>query len=521
MTRRWRTPDDASAPTLPAPTLPVATGRAVPGDEGLAILFVLMCVMISMALTLGLLGVLLSELAPTVHQRKSARTIAASQAGLQAGLAMIRTASTTTAGVGTFGDRQKLPCYTAGSPLTGSVGGIAGNLAYSVQVRYYTMDPANQTAAWRNSNALTCTPGAGTAVTPLYALVQAAATGDSVGPLGATWGNRSSEIVYTFNRTDQAFLGGLIHTGRGTTSTDLCWQAPSATPAAGQTITLATCVPGKDTQTFSYRSDYTIVLSGTQSATTPPSGGMCVYGTPSPASLTFQSCSSPVPWQQKWSYNDDGQLEGVRSDMSSLSGYCIGTGGVYTVGRTLTVEACGMEWNPEATVGAGASGTATSQLINYSEYGRCLDVTNQNVNYAWLIDYPCKQDPTRPVTWNQRFIWDSGTTKQIQTNPGSLYCLTTAASAGGYVLVKPCVNGQANQQWTMYGDTGNRTTSYTVVDTNGRCLSLGPPGTTSGSLSQWSSITADVCDGSLKQMWNAPRLPIGGTLGGEREPTTG
>jgi hypothetical protein len=66
-----------------------------------------------------------------------------------------------------------------------------------------------------------------------------------------------------------------------------------------------------------------------------------------------------------------------------------------------------------------------------------------------------------------------------------------------------------------------RSTAYTVVDSNGRCLSLGAPGTTSGYLSAWSSIRADACDGSFKQKWNAPPLPVGGNLANERETTGG
>ncbi len=183
-------------------------------DEGVALLFVLLCVLISTGLTVGLLGVLLGELAPTVHERKSARTIAASQAGLQAGLAAVRAATTVTPGVGTMGDRAKLPCL-ATTPLTGTVGGTPGALAYEVRIRYYTIDPSGQSNTWRSasSNQVTCTPGAGTATTPLYALVESRATGDSAGaPLGPTWGDRSSEVVYSLNRTDQAFLGGLILT---------------------------------------------------------------------------------------------------------------------------------------------------------------------------------------------------------------------------------------------------------------------------------------------------------------------
>ena len=37
----------------------------------------------------------------------------------------------------------------------------------------------------------------------------------------------------------------------------------------------------------------------------------------------------------------------------------------------------------------------------------------------------------------------------------------------------------------------------------------------------WSSIVAAACDGSYGQKWNAPPLPAGGNLSGERETTGG
>lgn len=47
------------------------------------------------------------------------------------------------------------------------------------------------------------------------------------------------------------------------------------------------------------------------------------------------------------------------------------------------------------------------------------------------------------------------------------------------------------------------------------------PGPAANYLSAWSSITANTCDGSYGQKWNAPPLPAGGNLSGERETTGG
>jgi Tfp pilus assembly protein PilX len=500
-------------------------------DTGIAMFFVLTCMLVTSVLTVGLLGVLLSELAPTAYERKSERTIAGSQAGLQAGVAAVKQSWTTTSGSTRNGDITKLPCYDANHPLVGEVGGLdAGQdpVSYQVQISYYTVNPSGQSDSWRAANAIQCTGRSGTNRIPVYALVQSLGSA-SVATVPAGWGDRSSEMVYLLNRTDQAVLGGPIHSDLIATNTkNLCWQAASYPASVGTTIRLATCVSGSDAQKWSYRNDYSIVLSATQStATSPPSGGLCIASTGTGTNVTaisLQSCVSGN-WRQLWAYDDGGQFQGVNSTKTALSNKCLTTNDSWAVGATLTVADCNYpvdNWTPDATVGAGAAGVLTQQLINYGEYGRCLDITNWNLSATWLIDYPCKQDPTSSVGWNQRWIWDSPSTRQVQSNTSSgLYCLTAPSSAGAYVVVRPCDNTRADQRWTMLGDTGNRSTSYTIVDGYGRCLALGAAGPGRPDLSSWSSITSAACDGSFQQKWNAPPLPAGANVIGERETTGG
>ncbi len=552
-------------------------------------LVVVCCFMVAGGLSVALLGVLFSEVQPTSYERESERTIAGSQAGLQVGLASIRQSWTGTSGSMLVGDRTKLPCYSQAAPLLGQVGALDASQApvnYMVRVQYFGIDPSGQSAAWRAANELICTPGSGTAVTPVYALVQSTGYAASAGR-PATWGDRSSEVVYAFTRTDQAILGGLIHTDLRTASTTtLCWTAASYPATTGTKVNLATCSTGNPAQTWSYRTDYSIALSATQSSANPPTGGLCVstdltgattststatvtpapvtsttyatstytftngagkiktgtatstgttVTTPAPTTttsvstvggtvngLSLQPCQAGV-WTQLWAYDDGGNFRGVNQTKTSLSNQCISSGGTYAAGAMLTLQTCGyFTWTPDATVGAGAAGTLTGQVVNYGEYGRCLDVTEFNLNATYLINYPCKQDPTSAVGWNQRWVWDGAGTRQFVSNtPSGRYCLTTPASSGGYVVVRACDSTRADQRWTMTGATGVRSTAYTVVDSNGRCLSLGAPGTTSGYLSAWSSIRADACDGSFKQKWNAPPLPVGGNLANERETTGG
>jgi Tfp pilus assembly protein PilX len=717
-------------------------------DAGAALLLVVMCMLVAMMLSTALLGVITSELHPTSYEAKAARTIDAAEAGLQAGTGVLRAASSTVAGVGQVGDLSKLPCASTSSPITGTVGGVSAGAgaAYSLTIRYFTIDPSGQTAAWRDAHALACTSGLGPSVVPLYALLQSSGTATSTGGLSAALGNRSLEMVYELRNTDQATLGGQIHTGASTGYPDMCWTAPSATPSAGAHLTLSTCVTGAPQQMFAYRTDYSLVLAGTQSAS--GTGGMCVsqdapagvlsyddlvtsrannlsgvgglaagaagplvggsaavlngttgyYNTvksePSPGPqpftvstwlkttaggmvmqfndqatgqssgtydrslymnptghiifgvwlgsakiltstaaytdgnwhhvaasigsggeklyvdgalvksdatvrsaqsytgywhlgwarksgwpdipsseywngslahvavwssqltdaqvaglktatsdaderttviglaprsywpLTTPATTLDLTWQacdalnhEKWSYNDSGRFEALKSDGTALSGLCV-VGSTPTIsGGPLVISSCGMEWRPDAAVGAGAAGAATQQLINYSQYGRCLDVTGQNVNATWMIAYPCKQDPSHPVTWNQRFVWDSAGTHVLRTTtPSGLYCLTDPGTIGGLVVIQVCAAGRTDQVWMMNVDTGNRTTSYTVVSAAGRCLDLGAP-RGSGGVTQWSSIVVDVCDGTLEQKWNAPPLTDEGGNHNQRETT--
>jgi len=500
-------------------------------DSGVAMFFVIACMVISAGLTVGLLGVLLSELVPTAYERKSERTIAASQAGLQTGLAAVKQAWTTTTGSTRNGDVSRLPCYGTSNPLLGQTVGLDARqnaVSYQVTVSYFTVNPSGQTDTWRAANALPCTSGSGPTGVPVYALVQALGS-TQANLVPSTWGNRSSEAVYMLNRTDQAVLGGPIHSDLiATTTKDLCWQASTYPASVGTTVQLATCVAGNAAQTWSYRSDYSIVLSATQDMTTsPPSGGLCIASTGTGSSVTdvsLQSCVSGT-WRQLWAYDDSGQFQGVNPPVASLSGKCLTTNNVWALGTILTVANCNSpvdNWTPDATVGAGAAGAPTQQLINYGEYGRCLDISNWNLNTTWLIDYPCKQDPTSSVGWNQRWIWDSASTRELQSNTSSgLYCLTTSTTLGAYVVVRACDSSRTDQRWTMLGDTGNRSTSYTIVDAYGNCLSLGPAGPGRPDLSSWSSITVDTCDGTYKQKWNAPPLPAGANVVGERETTGG
>ena len=722
-------------------------------DAGVGMLQVVLVLLVTATMSVAVLGTVVGQVVPTAAERARVRSVSAADGGLEAGLAVVRSATATVPGVGEVGDLGRLPCTTAALPLRLAGGAApasdgAASTASAVVVRYFLDDPAQQPETWRAANAMPCTVGTGLLQAPAYALVQSVATTTGTDRLPADWTDRSVEVVYTFNRTDAATAGGQVKVGAYSASSDLCWTAPTSTPAAGSVPALQPCDGADDRQQWAFRDDYSVVLGPTQSAPTGVYDGMCLTAEPrgredltdhglagaalTPSSTTavttellgpvagsaraFSGTSSwlasfvpaPAPaevtvsawfrttsrsgtvvgfggdpgttgttpdrllwldsagrlvwgvspsaehtvtstagyadgtwhhvaasvgpagtllyvdgaqvagdswttagttagywhvgwggelaagwlqapsnpyWQgglahvavverqlaasevaslataatwdaqqaaltalaprsswplggswedpavflatcdggahQKWAYNDGGRIEVARPDASRLSGGCV-TPVALAAGSALTMAAdCGtaQEWTPSSTVGAGAAGDVTGQLVNFGEYGRCLDVTNQDVGWPYLIDFPCKADPTQPVRWNQRFTVDAQTGQIVTPSPSGSYCLRTASAAGGYVLTVPCSLSDPAQRWTRNGSTGFRLTAYTIVDADGRCLSLGPPGAASGGLAQWSSIVAAACDGSRVQKWNAPPQLAGAGVAGYRETT--
>jgi hypothetical protein len=179
-------------------------------------------------------------------------------------------------------------------------------------------------------------------------------------------------------------------------------------------------------------------------------------------------------------------------------------------------------FSPDKAVGAGMASAANGQLVNYNQFGRCMDVTGGKVNYGYLIAWPCKQDPNPAnVSWNQRWATPAliaandgkstnTATGTITTTPSTTYCLTSpfSGAAGQYVQTLSCT-GASNQKWTVYGKTNSYATSYQIMDSSGLCLT---PRDATFSPPDWfqtvnyiSKIYVEPCDGSTLQKWNADK----------------
>jgi hypothetical protein len=530
------------------------------GEDGFALVFSLLLIMIIAAVSIGVAGLIYSQTQPTQFARKNVRTVNAASAGTQVVLDKLRAANdgagngklTLIPCAGATGAQFKFGPTTAnvpGATYTGAVSNNPGSLTYNSSVAYLTQDPAayepggtagNTTYAqfltWLQSNALSCPLSA----VPSYAFIQSTGLGAAVPGLQASQGNRSQHSIYQFATINTNIVGGRIIELNSNPA--MCIQARTASPNPGDGIDVAPCQAfGTQTQMFQYRNDLTIYYSGDTTK------NLCIQKPSSGNTPTFQTCvtdgtSSTYPYAsgqqvQEWGFNDSGHFAAALSDgtvTNGSGGTCLDPSGATSTSQPtttvalVTVSCDGVTfgytaWNPDPQVGAGKAGgnttglpgTPTQQYVNYQEFGRCLDVTGQNVNADHLIDYPCKQAPNSgTLTWNQLWTWtavSSGYGKFYTTYSGTQYCLTAPASPSIYITTTPCGGSVPNNQlWRPTGNTGSYTTSYLLqsksyVDSSGNPECMAASTLPSGDLTTGSSnIVVLPCSGSLAQKWNAP-----------------
>ncbi len=501
------------------------------GDQGAAMLIALMSMMVLTTLSLMALGVFLAQVSPSQFQDKNERTINSAEAGLEAALGAIRNAVSPdpTAAGAVLGDRGKLPCWT---DYAGQVGGTDRTRSWTATVRYYVQDPAGRDDAWRAANDLQCdSTRGGTPVTPNYALVQSIGSEDALPGKPARLGNRQLETIYTFRLTDQNVSGGAIEIN------GMCFDAGSGAPAIGTAAKVKNCAPGTAPQMWAFRTDFTIQLTATQTASSVL--GLCLSADPGllgallDVNVTMQTCD-PTDAKQRWGIGDARELFGRLTQSRSIR-WCLTAPGTDGANLKANTTSCPQAL-PEPAVGAGGAGTTSNnidgvplQWVNYKEFGRCLDITD------WIVDpapypagrpseiaYPCKQDPMRDSHpdaqpgWNEVFTYTSVNghfylNKAAGAGPPSnpanpQFCMRSANVAGAYVTFTACTPATttANLKWTVNRDTGAANTNYTIVDNYGRCLAVGPQNLAYPASYRYSSIVTATCDGSMGQKWNAP-----------------
>jgi Tfp pilus assembly protein PilX len=525
-------------------------------DDGSGLILVFLVMLISSALSLVLLEGAVSMAKQTSANNKRVTSLSAAQAGLDAGLGQIRDAYNVLTNTG---DVSTIPCTITGAQVGGtntpSQGTTTGS--YTVAVSYFSSDPTAQSDLWRtnSSNQINCPNGGHPDKVPSFALIKSTGVSAAGKP-------RTVQSTYIFTTTNQNISGGLIHAYNDGSAAfvDLCPDAGSAHPAVGDNVTMQPCDQNDPGQQWAYQSDLSFLLTSTTNDTG-TKAPMCIQGAGSPSAakgtlLKMAACSGqpltcagvpcPVTIQQQFSFDDSAHFRNTYNSSPghpTLAGYCWTQTSVNTAGTTLQLtDGCGgyatnNTWRPVPAVGAGMSGVATQQLVNYQEFGRCMDATDQDPAHSYMIAFPCKQSPSpSEITWNQKYSYDSskGTISTAVTGggyAGQTFCLNSPmatqsnpAVAGPFVTLQVCPTTiPTSMKWTEVGNTGNYLTSYVVHDSSNPqlCLGLGLTGGSLGSSeAQWDSLYVQTCDGSLEQKWNAPpNVPVG-TLTGYNETTT-
>jgi hypothetical protein len=498
---------------------------------------------IGIALSGTLASIVVTQVRTGDFDARRVQALHAAQAGLDAGLAAVRGAVNSTG----VGDTTLLPC----GPLNGTIS-TGSTPSYRVTISYYGKDP--QGKAWGKDASgdpvpptdgfITCANARAKNPGPAFVLF------DSIGTAvrGAT-ADRELRGTYVVHTDNTNISGGLVHVYRNTTTyNDLCFDAGSAEPAAGTPLTMQFCNAGGTSQTWAYAESLQIVLVASQTPAVP--NGMCVdaggYARADPTKVTIpvllQPCQSATPalYRQMWSFNDNANLVGSNSTGTNTDGYCLNVQNPDVPGSpVILTKTCAGGYNnvntfsADANVGAGQAasqkaGKYVGQLINYNQFGRCLDDTGQNRNASYMIAWPCKQNPNPSlVGWNQRYLFPAlpsaadptvdGTDANhvtgtlVTTYLGVGYCLQSPMSAAlyQYVTTKVC-SGTSSQQWTIYGHTAHYATSYTIVDSTGTyCLQPRDPTTATPDIFQAvnliSKIYVGLCSGSTLQKWNADK----------------
>jgi hypothetical protein len=505
--------------------------RPLDDDRGSLPLAMLVSV-VGVGLSVFMSMLVMTQLQTTRFESRRVQALHVAQAGLDVGIAQIRAATKINSSGEVVGDPTKLPCTI----LTGTV----GDATYSVTAAYYDSDPQGhlQDQSWTTGHAVTCVTGHGTNSVPSFVVFTS--TGTASNSLTSRRILRGTYVVHTSNAN---ISGGLVHVYRGsTTLNDLCIDGGSGTPTAGTPVTMQLCNAGAVSQTWSYDASLRFVLVSSQD---PGGGGMCLQaGTTHAANnpVTVQPCvtAKPALYAQQWSINDSSNLVGSNATGTNTDGYCFNVAVANKPGSALIITtSCSGSYNNvstfslDANAGAGQAsstlGSAIGQLVNYSQFGRCLDDTNQNPDSPYMIAWPCKQnpDPTK-VAWNQRYTLPALKPADDKTaanhQPGTIstvkgattYCLQSPLSEAvyQYVTTKVC-SGISSQQWTVYGATDQYATSYQIVDSTGKlCLQPRDQNATPPDLFQDVNKVAKIyvapCNGSTLQKWNANMNDLAG-----------
>ncbi|GAA0813607.1 hypothetical protein Sya03_56380 [Spirilliplanes yamanashiensis] len=483
---------------------------------------------VALGLSMVLASVVSAEQRNTRRDTSRMTALAAAQSGLDVALSAVRLARRTD---GT-GDPQALPCTTAPRPALSGPVSAGGGATFSVRVYYSTTPPVAGTVP---SSLWGCGPTA--TGMPAYALIV------STGTAGIS---RTMSATYTFTTViqNEKVPGGIIRSFGNAGTPDYCFAAGSTAPLNTQLL-IRPCNPADARQQFAYTAGLTLQLTKIKA------GGqrLCVdAGTMAlNAPVTFQLCAADLVARQVWGSDDSSAFyvmpnATTRRCMESSAEYADATVQLVAMKSASYCTQPGT-WQVQQTfftssaTGGGKAGPATGQLVNGAQFGRCIDVTADDVTSEYLISFPCKQPLTGEVLWNQR--WNvpqvpagedhaDGPIWTVPTGTTQAYCLRgpgTTARPGYYVVVTTCNPGgivAAAHQWRVWGDTGNKTTSYRIESLApggpGTCLTVTDPAAPNPDLwdETWninaSKLVMGTCNGTDFQKWNASSVSTAATV---------
>lgn len=516
---------------------------------------VLVLTLIVTMLSVLVIGLVVAQTRPTLFTNKNTRTISAAQAGIDSAIAQIRNASTTDGSGNTVGEIHDLPCV-----VQGTVEDSVGKTTYKAEVSYFNEDPEGKDDAWRNLKKLKCYEGPsafGLKAVPYYALVKSVGADEDAKVMAAV-ADRTLEATYTFPLITRNISGGLIMDS----NSQFCLVADSASVNSYityQPADSADCKNPSELSSWSWRSDYMIHLSSSDLGGRVP---LCLSGRATgstPKAMRLQVCTTTTkdPDGQRFAWTGEYTWKGQNANNTAdMASYVVNIDSIVNAGDYIAVSNgySNPKPIPLPSVGKGNASKATDQVVNQLFFGRCLDVTDEDAGKAFMITFPCKQDPSGKgnVPWNHKWyvsepdatagemaikttisVKAGGTTKNclITTSSKGLVAgtLVDGASIGGY---KPYMFprfktssgtidcSSVSAQWTRYGETGDPMTSWTLVDANGLCLSAdGPYVGTKLTAAGVKSVVVQTCNGKNEQKWNVPEDPTEAYIGNYEEKT--
>ncbi|AGZ46655.1 Beta-galactoside-specific lectin 3 [Actinoplanes friuliensis] len=484
----------------------------------------LLVTLVGVTLSAGMSGITIGQFKDTQRAADRVAAVNAAQAGLDAGLAQIRSVYKAVGNVP--GD---LKCLVPTVPVLNAASG--GKSDYKISVGYFLTDPAGlvsklapigdlnnitglltggPSAVNNLLNTVTTTVNTVTAATgvtdalqsalgcvngklsqvPLYALLRAEGTSGTA--------SRTLYATYTFHTTEDNIPGGRIQLYNNG-GPKLCLGAGNAAPKPGDEVVAVACTSSDLRTKFIYPKNLSLVLEGTRapSVTNAITGvltgaktypyGLCVTATTftNEAPVKLQECVTPKSPLQQWSYEVNEQTYYATTNGTSSNGYCLNAKTtavnspiVVRVNSGTATTNCKSTGNlmhnfsPDAAVGAGSAGINTGQLVNSKEVGRCLDLTNEDVTGAWftsrklapaLITYPCKQTFTSSVYWNHKWTAPTIPIGQYKVT-GQIY---TVPGSGTYAGKLYCLNSPGpagGYVWVSACSGGGNALQWTLYD---------------------------------------------------------